>query len=55
VISFTKELDGLCAEGLICRSIHVMLPLWLHKDRHYCQSYQWGVVGLRGKTAGIAV
>jgi hypothetical protein len=21
-ISFTKELEGVCAEGLICRSVH---------------------------------
>ena len=52
-ISFKNELEGVCAEGLICVSIHVMLRPWFHKDCHYCWRYQWGVVGLRGKPAGI--
>jgi len=40
-ISFAKELEGMCAETLICRYIHVMLRLWFHKDHRYCWRYQW--------------
>jgi len=43
-MSFTKAVEGTCAEGLICRSVHVMLRLWFHKDLHYCWRYQWHVM-----------
>jgi len=38
-----------CAGGLMCRSIHVMLRLWFHKDGRYCWRYQLGCRRLEGE------